>query len=44
MVALEEGCRRFGHLWYTSAWFDRVTTLQAAFLVKHLATHHAGLP
>jgi hypothetical protein len=27
-----------------SAWFDRVSTLQSAFLVKHLATRHAGPP
>jgi uncharacterized protein len=44
VVALEEGCGHFGHLWYPSAWFDRVSTLQAAFLVKHLAARRAGPP
>jgi hypothetical protein len=44
VVALEAGCGHFGHLWHPSAWFDRVSTLQSAFLVKHLATRHAGPP
>jgi pimeloyl-ACP methyl ester carboxylesterase len=37
VVELEEGCGHFGALWYPSQWFDRVSVLQANFLLRHLA-------
>jgi poly(3-hydroxybutyrate) depolymerase len=36
VVELEEGCGHFGELWHPSPWFDRVSALQATFLVRHL--------
>jgi hypothetical protein len=38
VVELEEGCGHFGELWHPSPWFDTVSALQAAFLLRHLAT------
>jgi len=37
VVELEEGCGHFGELWHPSPWFDAVSTLQASFLLRHLA-------
>ena len=37
VVEMEEGCGHFGELWHPSPWFDRVSTLQADFLLRHLA-------
>jgi pimeloyl-ACP methyl ester carboxylesterase len=37
VVELEEGCGHFGELWHPSLSFDRASTLQADFLLRHLA-------
>ena len=37
VIELEEGCGHFGEIWHPSPWFDRVSALQAAFLLRHLA-------
>lgn len=36
VIELEHGCGHFGELWHPSAWFDRVSALQAAFLLRYL--------
>lgn len=36
IVELDPGCGHFGHLWYPSPWFDKVSRLQGDFFAKHL--------
>lgn len=45
VIGLPDGCGHFGALWYPGGWFERVSTLQAAFLARQLAApqdHEAG--
>ena len=42
VVELEEGCGHFGAIWRPSAWFDRVSALQAGFFAERLAAATSG--